>query len=60
MLECNDRRATKMIQGIEHLSWLRELRLFSLEREGSRRPDSGLSISKVELQGRTDSLAGPL
>ena len=35
LLECVQRRATKMIQGMEHLSYkdrLRELRLFSLDR----------------------------
>jgi len=35
LLECIQRRATEMIQGMEHLTyegWLRELRIFSLKK----------------------------
>ena len=47
LLECIQRRATKIIQGMKHLSYedrLREMRLFILEK-ALRRPDRGLSVS---------------
>ena len=54
LLECTQRRATKMLQGMEHLSYedrLRELRLCRLEKaEGG--PESSLSASKGGLQER--------
>ena len=52
LLKCIQRRATEMIQGMEHLSYenrLRELGLFSLE---ERRLQGDLSVSKGGLQER--------
>ena len=52
-LVCVQRKATEMIQGIEHLHYenrLRELGLFSLEKKKALgRPDSSLSVSKRKL-----------
>ena len=48
LLERVQRKATEMIQGMEHISYkgrLRELGLFILEK-AQRRPDSGLSVFK--------------
>jgi len=60
LLECIQRRATKMIQGIEHLSCkdrLRELELLCLEK---RRPWGDLRAAFWYPKGKkgTDSLAG--
>ena len=52
LLKCIQRRATEMIQGMEHLSYenrLRELGLFSLE---ERRLQGDLSVFKGGLQER--------
>ena len=52
LLKCIQRRATEMIQGMEHLSCenrLRELGLFSLE---ERRLQGDLSVFKGGLQER--------
>ena len=62
LLECLQRRATKMIQGMEHFSYqnrLRKLRLFSLEKVLGRH-HSRFSVSKGEVIKKkgTDSLAG--
>ena len=51
LLECVQRRATKMIQGIEHLSYedrLKELGLFRLER---RRLQDEPSTAFQDLKG---------
>ena len=58
LLECMQRRATKMIQGMEHLSYkdrLRELGLCSLGKKRQREDlsASGLSVSKGALQERS-------
>jgi len=51
-LEHTQRRATKMIQGMEHppyKDWLNGLRLLSLEKRMFQRSDSGLSVFKGGL-----------
>ena len=51
LMEYIQGRATKMIQGMEHLSYkdrLKELGLFSLEKAQGR-PESSLSVYKEEL-----------
>ena len=48
LLECIQRRATKMMQGMEHLPCEDELGLFSLEKALGR-PDCSLSVLEESL-----------
>ena len=53
LLECMQRRATKVIQGMEHLSYEDRLRAGAVqhgEEKAAREPESGLSVSTGELQ----------
>ena len=51
LLECVQRRATKMIQAMEHLSYEDRLRAEAVQ-SGEKQGDSSLSISIGELQER--------
>ena len=63
MLECIQRRATKTIQGMEHVSYKDRLRGGAVhpgEEKAPGRPESSLSVSKRRAVRRkgTDTLAG--
>ena len=58
-MECSQRKAAKIIQGIEHFSYkdrLRELGLFSLEKRRFWRDLRGLSVSRRSYRKEGDRL----
>ena len=59
LLECVQRRATKMIQGMEHLSYEDRLRAGAVqpgEEKVPRRPESGLPASKGGCKKEGDQI----